>query len=126
MAVSHSIGKLDYFTRFSLLVKVFSDGSALVSIFNQDLCKVKNQRILRLLEKIMCINLEEKHIPGARNQVADYLSRYSPRAQDIPEVEVPRPFAASRSLRTIEAGLETRDPLVHWISEEGEQDIIVI
>ena len=37
LAVSRSINKLDYFTRFSPLVKVYSDCSALVNIFNQDL-----------------------------------------------------------------------------------------
>ena len=70
----------------------------------------------------MCINVVVKHIPGARNQMADYLSRYSLGDKDIPEVEIPWPLSASRSLRTIEAGLETEDPLVHWTSEEGEQD----
>ena len=70
----------------------------------------------------MCINMEVKHIAGARNQMADYLSRYSLRDKDIPEVEIPRPFNASRSLSTKEAGLEIKNPLVHWISVEGEQD----
>ena len=70
----------------------------------------------------MCCNIEVEHIPGAHNQMADYLSRYSPGAADIPEVEIPRPFASSRSLRTIEAGVEIKEPLVHWISEEGEND----
>ena len=77
LAVSHSINKLDYFTGFSPLVRVYSDCNALVSIFNQDLSEVKNQRILRMLEKIMWINVEVRHIAGARNKIADYLSRYS-------------------------------------------------
>ena len=122
LAISHSINKLDYFTRFSPLVRVCSDCSALVSIFNQDLSEVKNQRISRMFEKIMCINMEIKHIVGARNKMADYLSRYSLGDKDIPEIEIPRPFAASRSLSTIKAGIETRDPLVQMISEEGEKD----
>ena len=61
----------------------------------------------------MCCNIEVEHIPGARNQMADYLSRYSPGATDILEVEIPRPFAGSRSLRMVKAGVEIMDPLVH-------------
>ena len=54
--------------------------------------------------------------------MADYLSRYSLGKEDISNVDIPRPYASSRSLYTVEAGLETRDPLVPTISEEGMND----
>ena len=47
LAISHSIQKLDFYTRYANLVRVYTDCSALTSI------------------------------PGTRNYMTDYLSRYS-------------------------------------------------
>ena len=58
----------------------------------------------------MCFHIEVIHIAGTRNRMADYLSRYSFGKEDIKKVEIPCPYASSRSLRTVEAGLETRHP----------------
>ena len=38
------------------------------------------------------------------------------------DVEVPAPFVSNRSLRTIESGIETKDPLVANLADAGESD----
>ena len=41
----------------------------------KDLDKIKNNRIIRLMEDILGYNFATQHLKGEQNQVADYLSR---------------------------------------------------
>ena len=69
--------KLDSYCRYTPRVYIYTDCSPLVALHRKDFSEIKNPRILRLMEKLVTYNLELRHIPGSRNKMADYLSRYS-------------------------------------------------
>ena len=78
--------------------------------------------MLRFFKKLMHLNLEIKHVSGSRNKCADILSRYGRGKPVIEDVAINEPFISYRSLRTVDSGLEVRDPLVQKLAEEGESD----
>ena len=61
----------------------------------------------------MHLNLELRHVPGSKN---------SKGAGVVDDFNVPEPFISNRSLRTVESGVETQDPLVVKLAEAGEAD----
>ena len=73
------------------------------------------------MEKFVTYNLELHHIPG-RNKMADDLSRYSNGLQVVEDFEILAPYVSNRSLRIVETGIGTKDPLVLSLAESGESD----
>ena len=112
LAAVTAVTKLDYFCRAAPVVNIYSDCSTLVAITNKDWSDITNPRILRLMEKIGGYNLQFHHLPGCRNSISDYLSRYpssKPTLEDIPSDPI---FISNRSLRTVEVNVATKDPMV--------------
>ena len=67
---------------------IFSNHSALTSLQKKELIKMENQRLVSMLEKLGDFNYEIRHLAGAKNMAADYLSRTGPGIQQrksIPE-----------------------------------------
>ena len=88
----------------------------------KDLSDISNSRLLMLLEKVSGYNHTFHHLPGSRNSISDYLSRYPcspPALDDLPSDPV---FVSNRSLRTIEANVAMKDPVVVHLAEMGEAD----
>ena len=52
----------------------------------------------------------------------DYLSRYPCGLLPIDDVPTDTPFVSNRSLRTVESGIETKDPMVFHLAEVGKSD----
>ena len=75
------------------------------------------------MEKVAGYNLSWHHLPGSRNAMADYLSRYGasnpPVLEDLPSD--PK-YISSKSQRTVEMNIETRDPMVTKIADLGKRD----
>ena len=103
-------------------IHVYIDFATLVNVTKKDFSEISNTHLLRLLEKISTYNLEFHHIPGCRNSISDYLSKYPCGLQPIDDVPSDTPFVSNRSLRTVESGIETKDPTVAHLAEVGESD----
>ena len=56
-------------------VTVVTDCKALIGLFGKDLNEISNNRLLRLRQKLMPYNLKFRHVAGAKNCAADYMSR---------------------------------------------------
>ena len=122
LAAVTAITKLDFYCRVAPEIHVYSDCATLVNITKKDFSEISKTRLLRLLEKISNYNLEFHHLPGCRNSISDYLSRYpcsSPPIDDLPSDPV---FVSNRSLRTVESNVATKDPMVINLAEMGETD----
>merc|ERR1711895_230836 len=122
LAAVTAVTKLDYFCRAAPEVHIFSDCSTLVNLSRKNFSEFTNTRLLRQMEKISGYNLTFHHLPGSRNGISDYLSRYPhspPVMEDLPSD--PK-FICNKSLRTMEVNVETKDPMVTHIASIGEQD----
>ena len=94
-----------------------------MSLSQKDFSEYTNPRLLRLMEKVAGYNLTWHHLPGSRNAMSDYLSRYGtcspPVLEDLP---TDPKYILNKSQRTVEVNIETRDPMVTKIADLGKQD----
>merc|ERR1711951_179831 len=112
LAALTAITKLDYYCRAAPEVNVYSDCSTLVSLSKKDFSEFTNTRLLRLMEKITGYNLTFHHLPGSRNGISDYLSRYPRSPPGMEDLPSDPKFTCNKSLRTMEANVATKDPMV--------------
>ena len=73
LAIFYAVSKLDYFTRYAPLVEVFTDSKTCVDYLNMDLSKIKNSRILTIMEKLRSYNIKARHVGGETNFLPDRL-----------------------------------------------------
>ena len=85
LAVVWGMQKCAFYTRGAPHVVIFSDHSALTSLHKKELIKIDNQRLVSMLEKLGDFNYEIRHLAGAKNAAADYLSRHTTSAGQAPE-----------------------------------------
>ena len=92
-------------------MKTSTDCSTLVSLAQKDFSEYTNPRLLQLMEKVAGYNLSWHHLPGSRNAMADYLSRYGasnpPVLEDLPSD--PK-YISSKSQRTVDKKLKQEIP----------------
>ena len=79
---------------------VYSDHSPLTSLYNKELIKIDNQRLVNMLERLADYNYSVKHLAGAKNAAADYLSRHTVTAGQAPEFSKGRVSTKIRTVRS--------------------------
>lgn len=75
LAITYACSKFHYLIYGQSSVKVFTDHKPLVSIMSKEMHKIPNNRLRRLLIKLMIYDLSVNYLPGNQMYVADYLSR---------------------------------------------------
>ena len=81
LAAQWACEKCHYFLADAPKINLFTDSSGLVGLWKKDLSEIKNSRIQRILEKMVCYNIEAFHIPAKENGIADYFSRFPETSQ---------------------------------------------
>ena len=114
--------KLDYYTRGFPNIDVFSDCSALTSLFSKGIDEIKNCRLQRMGVKAMGYSIRVIPCPGETNKVAEYLSRNPSVSYTAPDFEIQDPFLSSRSFRVVANSSDVRDPMLTRVVSAGIQD----
>ena len=84
---------------------------------------MKNERILKVREKLLGYPLELVHVKGATHTLADRLSRYPNKKNTCTDLDDRfTPSIASRSLRTKESGESPTDPHINEIAKIAKED----
>ena len=95
-----------------------TDHKALLNLENKDLDKIKNNRIIRLMEDILGYNFATQHLKGEQNQVADYLSRNPLEGELAPNYPHLLRESVPASVNLITAGkvvdLSQKKTGIHW------------
>ena len=81
-------------------ITVFSDHAALASLHKKELIKVENMRLVTMLERLGDFSYDIQHLPGARNAVADYLSRHTVSEGQAPEFQKGKVSVKVRTVRS--------------------------
>ena len=71
LAAQWACEKCHYFLADAPKINLFTDSSGLVGLRKKDLSETKNRRIQRILEKMVCYNIEAFYIPAKENGIAD-------------------------------------------------------
>ena len=75
LAACRALEHSEYYCLNADRIIIKTDHAPLKGLFNKDLCKINNPRVIKLLEKTLHFNLEVEHISGKANEAADALSR---------------------------------------------------
>ena len=92
--------KAAFYTKGAPHVIVYSNHSALTSLHTKGLIKIDNQRLVNMLERLADYNYTVKHLAGAKNAAADYLSRHTTTAGQAPEFSKGRVSTKIRTVRS--------------------------
>ena len=122
LGITTAVSKLAYFCRHAENVILYTDCSPLVSLFKKDFSELDNARIGRLMENIASFNLDVHHVAGSRNKCSDFLSRYVKGVPVVEDMVDSEPHISNLSRRTVERGVEVRDPLIQELATQGESD----
>ena len=123
LSVLWAVQKTEYFIKYAENVKVFCDSKNVCDIFKMNLSDIKNDRILRMREKLLGYNLQLIHVKGKSNAIADRLSRFPDKKNKMVDIEDEVvPSISSRSLRLQSTNPTLEDPHVAKVAELGKSD----
>lgn len=71
LPITYACSKFHYLIYGQSSVKVFTDHKPLVSIMSKEMHKIPNNRLRRLLIKLMIYDLSVNYLPGNQMYVAD-------------------------------------------------------
>merc|ERR1711954_407191 len=87
------------------------------------LSEIRNERILKLREKLLGYKLKFVHIKGSTHALADRLSRYPEKTNTCLDLEDKFvPSVCSKSLRTLEVDENPKDHHLEKIGRIGKSD----
>ena len=92
--------KCSFYTKGAPHIVIFSDQSALTSLSKKELVKIQNIRLVTMLERLGDFNYEIRHLAGAKNAAADYLSRHTASNGHPPEFPKGRVSVKVRTVRS--------------------------
>ena len=100
---------------------IMLDHKALKGLENTELEMIKNPRVVRLMEDLMGFNFQVDYIQGAKNILADYLSRHPNAGEEAPfypRLMKPSLFSKSGHVNRVSGG-EVVDLILLRIAEMG-------
>merc|ERR1711954_584689 len=87
------------------------------------LSEIRNERILKLREKLLGYNLKFVHVKGSTHALADMLSRFPEKTNTCLDLEDRfAPSICSKSLRTLEVDENPEDHHLETIGRIGKSD----
>ena len=124
LALVFAISKLDYYLRYSNLIKVYTDSKNLCDYWNMSLPDIKNSRISKMIEKLHPYSIQMEHVRGETHFLPDYLSRNPKEGrQEAPEISTfTNPSICNRSFRLLTSEVDVKDYYVQQVAEEASKD----
>ena len=123
LSIKWAIQKTEYYVRGSTKIHVFCDNRNIRDIFCMDMSEMKNDRLLKMREKISSYPIQVTHVKGSTHSMADKLSRYPNTKTMCPDMEeTTSPSISSRSLRLQSSGAKVEDPHVIQVAKMAAED----
>ena len=107
-------------------LKLVSDCQGLLCMFGKPLADINNRKLQKIMEKAANYSWKLTHIKGSKNKIADALSRLCTKVclySHYYETPTPRLLPLSKRATVRTKQLETDDPLVENIANEGNLDV---
>lgn len=135
LAITYAMEKCNFFLLGLKSFKVVTDHRPLIGIFHKSLCDIRNVRLQRLREKVVCYNFRLEWCPGKQHAMADALSRcpvFEPPAPDNDDDADVSAAALDVRLRLVSAGaslsrsdqLRLRDFLIAAKADDAYNSVV--